>query len=215
MSKTRSDLYLSIDIETDGPAPGLNNMLTLGVAAFNIKGECVDQFYERIIQLPDLSPNPQTMIWWREQDPSVYKEAFDDNYRGVITGPASGPRSTAFDAMLRLAAWLNSLIPDENRLIAIAWPAAYDFAFVNYYCWRFLGQNPLGYAALDIRSYVMGIVRANGYYSLKEEEIEGLFGRVDKSGLRPHIAIDDAIGQGRLFFHIKNHPLASVEQIRQ
>ena len=48
-----------------------------------------------------------------------------------------------------------------NRLpgkpIAVAWPATFDFAFVNYYCHRFSAGNPLGFAALDIRSYANGL----------------------------------------------------------
>ena len=38
------EYYVSIDIEADGPAPGLNSMLSLGAAAFTADGALVDTF---------------------------------------------------------------------------------------------------------------------------------------------------------------------------
>lgn len=213
-NKKQVDIYLVLDIESDGPAPGLNNMLTMGVAAFSPAGENIDKFYERIIPLPDLSPNPETMIWWREQSSKAYYEAFDQDKPGVVAGSASKDRVTAFDAMLNFAAWLNylELNTKSTRFIAVAWPAAFDFPYVNYYCHRFLRRNPLGYDALDIRSYVMGLLRKQGYFDVTEAYINALFER--SSTKLNHIAIDDAVAQGELFFYIRNHPLASRDMLK-
>ena len=36
------EIYISVDIETDGPIPGPNSMLSFGAAAFSDDGKLVD-----------------------------------------------------------------------------------------------------------------------------------------------------------------------------
>lgn len=202
------DVYISLDHETDGPCAGLNNLLTFGAAAFTEEGELIEKkFYERITPLPYLAPNPDTMVWWRTQESGAYVEAFDTNLPGRLGPEPRKLRTTAFDAMLNFTAWLNWIKSEygASRFIPLGWPAVFDFSFTNYYCHKFLGQNPLGYACLDIRSYIMGVFRKDGYYIMKEEEINKLLGEEYKSGLQEHFALDDAIRQGKLFFMVKNH----------
>lgn len=206
-----SKVYISIDGETDGGCPGQNNLLTFGAAAFSSLGELLQQFYVRIVPLPWLHPNPETMIWWRQQDPSAYYEAFGENLKGVLSEQISDkPRVTAFDAMIEFAIWLDRLKAETkySKLISVAWPAAFDHPFIKYYCDKFLGKHPLGYDCLDIRSYIQGILRKPDYYDFTEEEIYSIFGRPDSAGLRKHVAIDDAILQGRLYFLIRNSNIA-------
>ncbi len=210
------DTYFSIDVETDGPAPGINNMLTIGVAAFSGEdGGHYESFYRRLALLPDLKSDPKTMTWWINQDEKAREEAFGS---GPLLPRMAGPpyRVPAYDVVLELAAWIDrvAISAQSRRRIAMAWPATFDFGFINYYFHRFLGENPLGYAALDLRSYVMGLMRKHGYNEVREEQVNSLFGEVDKSDLTPHIAIDDAIRQGRLFFHIRDHELASSDKIK-
>jgi hypothetical protein len=201
----KKEIYLSLDVETDGPCAGINNMLTIGVAAFDIEGRQLDTFYGRILPLPDLKPHPKTMAWWHAQP----KYAFDEAFGTGIHSFAPGSSRPAYDVMISFGAWLQKLrsIVSYDRLVPIAWPAAFDFAFINYYSHRFLSDNPLGYACLDIRSHIMGLMRKRGYYDMKESEVNNIFGEIDKAGLRDHIAIDDAIAQGRLFFHIRDHEI--------
>lgn len=211
------DLWISLDHETDGPCAGLHNMLTFGAAAFNSDGERVGRpFYARIIELPDLRSFPDTMIWWRKQSPVAYKEAFDKDLPGVLAEEPTQPRTTAYDAMLNLSAWLEEVKEEAKatRFIPTGWPAAFDYAFTNYYCYRFLNTNPMGFACHDMRSYIMGLMRRRGYYDMREEEVNNLFGKAPKNTLRPHVAVDDAISQGELFFFIRNHPKASIELIK-
>ena len=39
-----NDIYVSVDIEADGPIPGDFSMLSLGAVAFNDDGEEIDSF---------------------------------------------------------------------------------------------------------------------------------------------------------------------------
>jgi DNA polymerase III alpha subunit (gram-positive type) len=182
--KGAGEVYVSIDIETDGPAPGLNSMLALGAAAF-VKGEQWSTFYAKLNPLQGASPNPDTATWW-DQNPEAKREVEID-------------RIPADVAMREFAVWVDELPGKQRDKVAVAWPAAYDFAFVNWYAHRFVGRNPLGFACVDIRSYANGLARQPSYYGLKEEAVNALAGEIDKTGLRDHVAVDDAIGQGRLF----------------
>ena len=61
------ECYVSIDIEADGPAPGLNSMLSLGAAAFIGDGTLADTFSANLEALPEAREDPKTMRWWAKQ----------------------------------------------------------------------------------------------------------------------------------------------------
>ena len=58
--------------------------------------------------------------------------------------------------MTRFAAWLESVTPPGARPVFVAFNAPFDWMFVNDYFHRFLGQNPFGHNALDMKAYYMG-----------------------------------------------------------
>lgn len=188
---TRPEIYVSVDIETDGPAPGLNSMLALGAVAYDQQENQVDSWYFTFDQLPGAQQDPGTMKWWETQ-PEAWLEVNSNTWAPEVAVPL-------------FAAWCEAL---PGKPVAVAKPAAFDFAFINYYCHRFAGRNPLGFAALDIRSYANGIAGYPSYYGLPKEKIREMAGPADTSGLRDHHALDDAIRQGRLFLALRRHALA-------
>lgn len=183
------DIYVSIDIETTGPAPGLYSMISLGAAAFTRDGDELDTWSQNLAELSAIeaersaaaSRHPDTMAWWATQP-----EAW-----ALATRAQQRPGN----AMASFVAWVERL---DGKPVAAAWPAAYDFAFINWYCHRFTGGNPLGYACLDIRSLAQGLTYSRGYYDLRENQIKAMREEVDTGGLTEHVAVDDAIKQGRL-----------------
>ena len=40
--------------------------------------------------------------------------------------------------------------------VFVGFNAPFDWSFVNYYFHRFLGHNPFGFTAVDIKAYYMG-----------------------------------------------------------
>jgi hypothetical protein len=191
---SRPEMFVSIDVETDGPAPGVNSMLALGAACFAGDGEMVGTWYSTLRPLEGARADKGTMDWWASQ-PDAWAEVTRD-------------QRDPFTAMTGFVDACDKMYADLHvKLIAVAWPAAFDFAFVNYYCHRFAGRNPLGFACLDIRSYANGLARHPDYYGLREAQIRELAGPVDKTGLRPHVAVDDAIEQGRLFMALRRRAL--------
>jgi DNA polymerase III epsilon subunit-like protein len=60
-------------------------------------------------------------------------------------------------AMQHIADWLLDCVPEGQRPIFVAFNAPFDWMFVNDYFQRYLGYNPFGHAALDIKSFFMGL----------------------------------------------------------
>jgi DNA polymerase III alpha subunit (gram-positive type) len=183
----KQEVYISIDIETDGPAAGINSMLSLGAAAFTVQEGQIGEWYQKIKPLPEAVRSEETMDWW-QLNPTAWQEANKNQKSPFVSIP-------------EFALWCESM-KANGRLVAVAWPAAFDFSFVNYYLWKFARRNPLGFSCLDIRSYANGVFGAEGYYGTRGVVPEGdLYNqfKIPTEDLRPHFAVDDAIRQGRLF----------------
>ena len=187
---SKAEIYVSIDVGTDGPAPGLNSMRALGAAALTGDGSQVDTWYFTLDPLPEGKQNKDTMAWWADQG-DAWTEVTSSTWDPEVAIPL-------------FCAWCENL-KQSGRLIAVGWPIAFDFAFVNWYCHRFANRNPLGFGGLDIRSYANGLAGYPDYYGMQEKQVRAMAGPVDTTGLRPHVAVDDAIEQGRLFMALRRH----------
>ena len=62
-----AEIYVSTDVETDGPIPGPNSMLSFASAAYRADKTLVDTFSANLETLPDASGDPGTMAWWQTQ----------------------------------------------------------------------------------------------------------------------------------------------------
>lgn len=173
-----SDLYLSTDIETDGPVPGLNSMLSLGSAAYSADKRLLATFSVNLHTLADASADPETEAWWATQP---------EAWQACRLNPES-PQP----AMLRYVAWIKSL---GGTPIFVAYPVVFDFAFVYTYLMRFAGENPFGYRAVDVRSYAMAVLKADYPGSSKKHMPQEWFDPLPHT----HVALDDALEQGALF----------------
>jgi DNA polymerase III alpha subunit (gram-positive type) len=182
MSKLKQpEIYLSVDIEADGPIPGPHSMLSLGAVAFTAEGDCLDEFSVNLHTLPDASAHPAMVTWW-EQYPEAWAAAREN------TKPPQ-------QAMTEFADWVEQL---PGLPIFVAWPATWDFMWVYWYLMRFTGRRPFSEHGIDIRSYAMGMRRKP-------------FGRSGKNYLpkrwlsempHSHIAVEDAREQGELFMNM-------------
>lgn len=203
MLMSKPELYVSLDIETNGPCPGLNSMLSIGAAAFTItSGTPVDTFYRKMFPMQGIEymENSDTMKWWDTQP-----EAWEEVNREQVS-PA--------EAMHDFGFWLDGIQKGHHaKLVAAAWPAAFDFGYVNYYLHQFYGDNPLGFACLDIRSYANGLFNTAGYYErISEGDLYKKY-ELDITGLRPHVAVDDAVKQGMLLMSLIEE--ARMRQFRE
>jgi hypothetical protein len=60
----KPEIYVSTDVEADGPIPGPNSMLSFASAVFRADGTLLDTFTANLDTLADAVPDPATMEWW-------------------------------------------------------------------------------------------------------------------------------------------------------
>lgn len=97
--------------------------------------------------------------------------------------------------MTQFAAWARSLNQNGETLVFVGFNAAFDWSFVNYYFHQFLGENPFGFAALDIKSLYMGA--AGCIWSDTRSSRMAAALKPQRAG--DHNALHDAIFQAELF----------------
>jgi hypothetical protein len=172
------EIYISTDVEADGPIPGPHSMLSFGSAAYLADKTLVSTFTANLETLEGASPDADTMEFW-----SRNQEAWAA-CRQNCEPPAA--------AMQRYHKWLLSL---PGTPVFVGYPAAYDFMFVYWYLIFFTGNSPFSHSALDIRTYSMQLLKRGYLESGKQNMPANWFDELPHS----HIALADAIEQGALF----------------
>ncbi len=173
-----AELYVSTDVETDGPIPGPHSMLSLASAVFTSHGELVETYSANLELLPGACGHPETMKWWDSQ-PEAWAVC-----RADVRSPS--------DAIPEYRQWLEGL---PGRPVFVAYPAGFDFTFVYWYLIRFAGKSPFSHSALDIKTFAMAMLGKDYRASVKRNMPKRWFSK------RPHthVALEDAIEQGELF----------------
>jgi hypothetical protein len=172
------EIYVSTDVETDGPIPGVYSMLSIGSAAYTAEKEYLGGFTVNLETLPGAAQHPDTMKWWQGQP---------EAWAACRVEPLAPE-----DAMRKYLAWLKSL-PGEP--VFVAYPAAFDFMFVCWYLNRFAGENPFGWHALDIKTFAMALTGRDFLETVKRNMPRNWFDNLPYT----HKALDDAVSQGALF----------------
>ena len=172
------EIYVSTDVEADGPIPGPHSMLSFGSAAYQADKKLLSTFEANLEVLPGAQGDPKTMEWWKTQP-----EAWAACRKGLEPPGA---------AMKRYLAWLKGL---PGRPVFVAYPAAYDFLFVYWYLMRFAGESPFSHSALDIKTFAMATLGCDYRDASKKAMPRRWFDDLPHT----HCALDDAIEQGALF----------------
>jgi hypothetical protein len=181
----KMEIYISTDVETDGPIPGPNSMLSLGAAAF-VPYQKVGTFSVNLETLPDAKADPDTEAWWRQQ-PEAWKACRENPVE-------------PHEAMRQYKTWVEQMAKEHKaKPVFVGYPAGFDFLFVYWYLRRFAGDSPFSFSALDIKTYAMAVMGSEYRNSTKRNMPQRWF-----KGLPPHThkAVDDAVEQGHLFMNI-------------
>jgi hypothetical protein len=184
-------LYISVDVEADGPIPGINNMWSIGAAAFDIERNLLGTFSANLLDIPGATADPKTMseFWLKPSNKAAYDEVMRD-------------RRDPAEAMGEYLGFLKSFKkPDgsSKRPIFIGYPSAYDFMWSHWYLIRFTGEDPCGHQAMDLKTYASAVLGC-----AYADAAKGEFPRHWSDGCprHTHIALDDAIGQGILGINV-------------
>lgn len=176
MSETLYDkeTLISVDVETAGPNPSLYSLLAIGAC-------CV--FYPERNFYIELKPVNQA------SRPEALESCGFSLEKLAVEGvePAEGMR--------RFENWLVEVLPTGQSPVFVGFNAPFDWMFINDYFHRFLGHNPFGHAAIDIKSYYMGLAKV----SWAETTMQFLGPRYLNQPALVHHALRDALDQGGIF----------------
>jgi hypothetical protein len=185
-SSSQPELYVSLDIEADGPCPGLFSMLSFGMAAFTVEKELVATFERNLELLSGAQVDERTMTWWaRPENAVAYRKS-----RENLVSP--------YLAMADCRAWLADL-RRFGRPIVCGAPSGFDFTFLYYYFQRELGESPIGFASLDLRSYAAAVMKRQ-YRQVGKRQYPPDW--IDADVPHTHVALDDAIEQGCILINM-------------
>lgn len=131
------ELYISCDVEADGPLPGPYSMISFGMS---VVGHPELRFYTEI------RPISEQFV------PEALAISGLDRDRLIREAPS------AEQAMKAASDWVNGL-RTQGEPVFLAAPAVWDGMFIQWYFIRFTGANPFGVtgAGIDLRSYWMGL----------------------------------------------------------
>jgi DNA polymerase III epsilon subunit-like protein len=129
------EIFISVDVETAGPIPEKYALLSIGAC---LVSDISNTFYVEL--KPDRDESQTEAL-------AMTGLNLDDLRR---TGLEPEAALTAFNN------WIRAVVPADARPIFVAFNAPFDWMFVNDYFHRYIGENPFGHSALDIKAYFMG-----------------------------------------------------------
>lgn len=165
---------ISVDIESAGPIPSQFAMLSIGACTLLHPAQT---FYVELMPDKDLADAQALQI--HGMDLQQLKQG------GIAP----------VDAMRRFADWLLDILPAGQKPVMLAFNAPFDWMFIHDYFIRYLGTNPFGHSAIDIKAVYLG---ATGK-SWKETSGIYLHKRYHNGSTLNHNALDDAIAQAEIF----------------
>lgn len=126
-----------VDVEADGPAPGLYSMVSFGAVVVD---DALDKtFYGQVAPLPEADWNKDAL---------------------AISGHSREEHLAFPDPQIVIPQFAEWVVANtKGRAIFWADNNGFDWQFTNYYMWRFNGSNPFGFSSQNINSLWKGITR--------------------------------------------------------
>lgn len=128
--------WFVVDVEADGPCPGLYSMVSFGVV--KVDDELKTTFYGEVKPITEKYIPDALAVSGFTRD---QHEAFD------------APE----DVMKDFYEWVKE--NSDGRPIFLSDNPAFDWQFINYYFHRYVGDNPFGFSARRIGDLYCGIKR--------------------------------------------------------
>lgn len=183
--KVSRDVYFSVDVETDGPVPGLYSMLSFSLV---YAGEFDGETFR--------CPINHEFVFYREMKPvtELYEEEalrvnqLDRNYLAQKGAP---PERAMQDAV----EWINTLTGD-GQPVMVGYPVVFDWMWLCYYFTRYADCQPFGYSrGFDTKTAFSAKRRVpicmSGRSKLPPE--------LRSKTVQDHHAVNDAIAQAEIF----------------
>lgn len=180
------EVYISVDIETAGPSPSHYSLLSIGACSVS-------------------QPDKSFYIELQPVNDELLPEAFAVHGLSIEELKTNGVPPA--EAMKKFDSWLKEVVPKDQTPVFVAFNAPFDWMFINIYFYRYLGHNPFGHAAIDIKAYYMGVTGSTWKGTAMQNVSRGyLSGR----GIS-HNAEEDAINQAEIFSQLYKEARESQE----
>jgi len=188
MGKRIREYYISIDVEADGPCPGINSMLQFGAVFYDIEGNILEEYSVNIEQIEGGIEDSDTMKWWAEQETKNL-------------GLWASMRSDLVPPKLAMQRF-ESIVQKYNKQlnaqpVVAAFPSGYDFSWLYYYLCKYLGQSVVGFSSLDMKTLAMALLKT-GYRDASKKRWPADWR--DSNLKHTHNALSDAKEQGYSLF---------------
>lgn len=168
------EIYISVDIETTGPIPGVYDLISIGAC---VVGKPEDNFSCLVKPQGGLVEDEALAVTGLNID------YLNENGRNIIL------------VMELFSNWLERNEFKQKNLVFVGFNAAFDWSFINYAFIKYIGRNPFGFTALDIKSYYMGRFRTL-WHETKSSRIDV---KLKTKNMKTHDALQDAIYQSEIF----------------
>lgn len=131
----KTEVFISVDVETAGPVPGDFSLLSIGAC------DAYDDSRSFSIELKPINANA---------DPKALEVT------GLSLEVLAERGESPEVAMAAFGAWAQGFVGEGSTLVFVGFNAPFDWSFINYYFHRYTGANPFGFTALDIKALYMG-----------------------------------------------------------
>jgi DNA polymerase III epsilon subunit-like protein len=168
-----NETFISVDIEASGPIPGEYSLLSIGACSV-YEPDCA---FSCLIKPISVNADPQAL-----------------EVTGLQLEKLMVAGLTPEVAMEKFAQWVQEACAGSTPVF-VGLNAAFDWSFVNYYFHRFVGNNPFGFAALDIKSLFMGAQGCSWHDTRSSNMKRTLLATSEGT----HDALEDARYQAELF----------------
>jgi ribonuclease T len=175
------EMLISVDVEASGDSPSTGSLLSIGACLVT------DPTTSIYVELKPVAGLP-----WSEEAEGVH---------GLTVDHLNAAGLEPADGMAQLEAWVQK-VSVGRWPIFVGFNAPFDWMFVADYFWRYLGRNPFGVSALDLKSLYMGRDRV----SWADTRKVNIAARLDLNLEPTHNALDDARDQARLARELLQRP---------
>ncbi len=179
------EVLISVDVETSGDSPSTGSLLSVGAC---LVADPTAGIYLELKPLPD----------WPWSDEAQRVHGLSADYLA-----AKGLEPT--EAMQQLEAWVGK-VAGGGWPVFVGFNAPFDWMFVADYFWRYLGRNPFGISALDLKSLYMGRMGVGRWEETRKVHISE---RLDVQFEQTHNALSDARDQALLAGLLLQRPISA------
>jgi hypothetical protein len=185
-----NNLYLSFDIEADGPSPSVNSMVSIGIYGFDGTGNEVVSYQRNIVPPENRIVDIPTKERFWDKNPEALKF--------VQTNQVSAEK-----CMSEIAELYKKYKDDNYKIVWVARPSAFDWQWLNCYYNEFGPDDKpnIGFSASCISTAFWIYCRQN---NLSKDEQKELWNELKGEEEVTHNPLDDARCQAKIMIELMN-----------